>query len=110
MSKWRNGYNDFVNNCELSDIESLTIGTSESTATQMQYDGFIAITMGGTTDSSLFISSDNKQTWFYILGTMVDFGKSAYWLVRKGDYVWAPGGASPYNFARWYKKRDYSNR
>ena len=76
----------------------------------MQYDGFIIITTGSTVNGSLIISSDNKQTWFSILGTSIDMGKSAYALVRKGDYVWAYAGASQNNFARFYKKRDYSNR
>ena len=110
MSKWRNGWNDFVNNCELSALESITLPTTSATAITMNYDGYI-LSLNQDGNGGYFKCYVNEQ--LYQSG-----GRGQGWTtttipVNKGDVVYAPsqdGYGSGGLFAQFYKKRDYSNR
>lgn len=92
----------------LSDYESITIGTSQATATKMQYDGFLIKNTSGEADSSVYTSSDGGATWFVYLGTIADMGKCKSVVVRKGDLVYVSSSGT--TFVRYYKLRDYTDR
>ena len=110
---YANGYDEkeYIRNQNiLSDCESMTVGDSQATATEMQYDGFFVMTAGSTVYSAVYISSDGGDTWFIYGGTTLDMGKCNSVAVRKGDLVYSPAGGSGANFVRYYKLRDYSDR
>lgn len=106
---YANGYNDFVNNCELSDYETITLSNNSASPTEMQYDGFLIAS-----------SSQSNTVVFriYINGIEVSDsrpqGGTGYANVafNKGDkiYYYLTGSSIQTVYARFYKKRDYSNR
>lgn len=105
-------YIDNQNN--LSDFESITLGTTTATATEMEYDGFLFITrravvIGGSATSTVNINGvaftlDYSTTGNYI-GSSLDTQP-----VKKGDVVYITGALSSSARARFFKARDYSNR
>lgn len=109
MSKWGNGYNDFVNNCELSDYEAISLSNNSANPTEMQYDGFLTAytSQSGSVDFKIYINgveiSDSRPQ-----------GGTGYASVAfiKGDkiYYTVSGAGISGQRARFYKKRDYSNR
>ena len=110
-SIYANGYNDFVNNCELSDFEDITISTSASSPTEMPYDGYIYLS--GSTDTNVGVSrlyvNDIKVAQFESSGWVSNY---LYTNFKKGDKIYTSGWRSlttPQK-VRYYKKRDYSNR
>ena len=107
MSKWRNGYNDFVNNCELSEWENISISTDPNNPTVMSYDGFLLCFTSQSNSSTLKIVvngneiSDNRPEG----GT--GFGFIPF---VKNDEIRIIHSGALYSRVRFYKKRDYSNR
>jgi hypothetical protein len=113
-SIYANGYNDFVNNCELSDWENVTISTNSSSPTVMPYDGFLSI-------NNIY---SNPSTKLYVNGVQlfqntctntVNVNITSYIPVKKGDSVYGTNIGGGFQDlvpmkARYYKLRDYSNR
>ena len=116
---YANGYNDFVNNCELSDIEfldgtgnitGLTLSTTNFTC---PYDGFIVANFresGSEGQNGLVVNDNFYGGAFDAVGT--DMNDSVSIQVKKGDTVKTYRGnlGSWKPWARWFTLRDYSNR
>lgn len=88
-------------------MESLTLSTSSTNPTVMQYDGV------------MFIRVFVQNFYIYINGNMLQFGMndtSGWGIIttinfNKGDNIYINiGSASVYMFGRYYKLRDYSGR
>lgn len=98
----------------LSDFETVQLGTTAATATEMEYDGFLfvtrrAVVIGGSASSTVNINGvaftlDYSTTGNYI-GSSLDTQP-----VKKGDVVFVSGALSSSARARFFKARDYSNR
>lgn len=98
----------------LSDIETIQLGTTAATATEMEYDGFLLVTrravvIAGSSSSTVYINGvaftlDYSTTGNYI-GSSLDTQP-----VKKGDVVYVTGALSSSVRARFFKNRDYSNR
>lgn len=98
----------------LSDFETIKLGTTAATATEMEYDGFLfvvrrAVVIGSSTSSTVNINGvafilDYSTTGNYI-GSSLDTQP-----VKKGDIVFVTGAASTSAQVRFFKARDYSNR
>lgn len=112
-SIYANGYNDFVNNCELSDWEDASISNNSSNPTEIQYDGVICFGGYNSAWGSVSGSVSINGISFTFL-TPGDIGRGAgNWItyeVSKGDMVYVTNDMRTVMKARWYKKRDYSNR
>lgn len=111
-SIYANSYNDFVNNCELSDWEDLTSIIAKNTETVMDYDGYL--TCKGNPIGSTETTTSNVE--FKINGswtTIADNNFAAYgangmtYPITKGDHIRWFGSKL---WGRYFKKRDYSNR
>ena len=106
-SIYANGYNDFVNNCELSDFEDVAVTTSNQTA---NYDGYMTFNVSGVSSSSIYI---NDIDFFYYLSPSSSYsvGQVITFPINKGDtYRMSTPSHLRRCKCRWYKKRDYSNR
>lgn len=94
---------------ELSDFEDTTISTTNTTA---DYDGFITFSFKSFGSSKpCFYINNLKMYVFY--GLPILLGEISFY-VKKGD-TWKRDSSEDildiyYPRARWYKKRDYSNR
>lgn len=107
-SIYANGWNDFVNNCELSDWEDITISTNSANPTEMLYDGILNCncSAGGGAAISIFINGVATNNHANNGGSL---GDTIY--VQKGDEVYTTiSSGTLTSKVRWFKKRDYSNR
>ena len=102
---WRNGWNDFVNNCELSEWEEVS---NVSSVTAL-YDGFMSCT-------AFYISYYAKVN-NVIIGreqTVSNGYANISFPIKKGDvvsfYNSSDNAISLSPMVAYYKKRDYSNR
>lgn len=109
MSKWGNGYNDFVNNCELSDYENVTISTDNNNPTSMPYDGVLTVYRPYESGWGFSITINGVN---FMLNINADYACPLEFTIKKNDLVScsATGGRPITTYARYYKKRDYSNR
>lgn len=110
-SIYADGYNDFVNNCELSDYESISITTTNQTA---QYDGVVNIVCYGDNnrDTYIYVNDIKILTVNYSSSSSSNLSDGQTLFLNKGDQ-YRYSGTGPHigeSKARWYKKRDYSNR
>ena len=104
-----------MNNCELSEWESITLSTSSSDPTVMKYDGVGYIISAFTGQSNRFyLYSRNSGTSTYF--TIVSMGEngdhcqfSSQFTFSRGDEIYR-GGTFDSCVVAYYKKRDYSNR
>ena len=98
---------------KLSDFENITISTSSASPTVADYDGFIVLVStqsdgGGARVGSIYINGVLFPTIQYTNSRNVN---SFTIPIVKGDSLYFGSNAN-YDIkkARWYKKRDYSNR
>lgn len=97
----------------LSDFESITLGTTSATATEMPYDGFLTVShrpivVGGSSSASVHI---NEQVFSSDYSTSQNFiitQKHTY-PVKKGDLVYVTGQTSTEGIARFFKTRYYAD-
>lgn len=92
---------------ELSDYETIVLGTSYATAYECQYDGFITFTGNATAPNDIYIYVNNVSLSRVGVSTG-SFELSRSILVKKGDKVHSNGTVSA--FGTFYKLRDYSRR
>lgn len=106
------GYNDFVNNCELSDWENITISLNSNNPTVMNYDGFLLLHGISSSSYKIFISQDNGVTWIDYQGIDADYAQIQTTIpFNKGDCFYRSSKVSgQQDYVSYYKKRDYSNR
>lgn len=108
-----------ANQLELSDWETVSIVTSAATALTALYDGFLCVlypNLAGT--GAIHISQDNGVSWisdlFYSDKAASGGGFETVTIpLRKGDKYYFTATSDVNKIvakARWYKKRDYSNR
>lgn len=113
MSKWGNGYNDFVNNCELSEWEQISVSTNSSNPTVMTYDGFLIIRSPTASGADIYVNGVliSKAVHTGYGGSLYE-GSSATIPVKKNDEIYKIAGAGDTlpSFVAYYKLRDYSNR
>ena len=110
-SIYANGWNDFVNNCELSEWENFYAYNNNSwTMTSAPYDGFVTIyTNGGQGVGALVQINDVDMGY----NSNASYGTNSVgsYAFRKGDKVVAePRNVGGTAYICFYKKRDYSNR
>lgn len=107
-SIYANGYNDFVNNCELSAVDDITSLFQPTMSKTADYDGYFLITIN--TSSPRIVNFNGTP----ISINLTTSGKSELTIpVNKGDVVSITGDSNPVELkviAFYYKKRDYSNR
>lgn len=94
-----------MNNCELSDIESITF--TLDTNTEMLYDGFLFIIHNGNF-INIYVNGTKVLTAGDNTGSAVM--SSATLAFKKGDVVKIDRANPDSAYVRYYKKRDYSNR
>ena len=113
-SIYANGYNDFVNNCELSDYESVVIPNGAENATTALYDGIINIVCYGDNNRDTFVWVNGVKILIlnYSTITSVTLSDGQTLFLNKGDTFYYTGAGSNISksMARWYKLRDYSGR
>lgn len=104
-SIYANGYNDFVNNCELSDWESYyTYCGNSYTMTSAPYDGFLSIRSVSNATATYVKVND-------IYFTTVYTGSSVTIPFKKGDKIEGSGSfVQAECWIAFFNKRDYSNR
>ena len=93
---------------ELSDYESITIGKTAETANTMEYDGFINIIANST--GTLYVYLNGETLIYYRLSGASYCDLPVMIAVKKGDVLYTNNVTTSASKARWYKKRDYSDR
>ena len=97
---------------ELSDYETIPIadlGTSEGTAFVAEFDGYLSI----KNHNGYCYLKQKSGNGTFIIAIIGSSGgtESTMTCVKKGEKIWKDSSSSsPEIYARWYKKRDYSNR
>ena len=109
-----NGYDDFVNNCELSDFENITLSTDPNNPTVMPYDGFITfdcIKGEGDNSGEYKLVINGKALTYMFASDSPRYGYFLQLAIKKGDTIYFSLDRYIRNtLVRYYKKRDYSNR
>ena len=103
----------FADQLELSDLESITIGTSLATAFNAEYDGYIVGYMKTDSGYPAIIVHINDKVWNHASsGGSDQVGDVFEYAIKKGDIIYIENNrASTPNYqGRFYKKRDYSKR
>ena len=106
-SIYANGWNDFVNNCELSDWEDITISMSSASPTVMDYDGFLSLGFNSNSTGNVSVNGVRINVSIETSSS----GSCPPIAFKKGDEIYGiVTGGYPIRKVRYYKKRDYSNR
>lgn len=111
-SIYANGYNEFVNNCELSEWRNFyTYNNNSWTMASAPYDGFLTAVAGEAPNMAVEIKiNDISISSSYIVSsiTTVAIGEIAF---NKGDKIQIGGNPNGSKcFICFFEKRDYSNR
>lgn len=94
----------------LDDFENITLSTSSSNPTIMDYDGFIGFANQSDGSASYSVYINQKQVLLY-LGANTNYRCAQWCPVQKGDEIYTANTPSlTYLMGRFYKLRDYNAR
>ncbi len=100
------------NQNKLSDFETLTLGNTQASAVEMEYDGFLfvtrrAVVIGGSTTGVVHINDVSFSLDYSTTGNYIGSSIDTY-PVKKGDIIYVTGALSTSAHVRFFKARDYT--